>query len=150
MNLPYLAHPLTISFCFSAIAALAADHDPIFGRWRDSAPPNFDPIPFLDISEDKIILDQMVIYQTVLVKRSENSLLFKVTGMNRSEDPEGCAPSHKVSYIMAELLPPMLIDGTEWEWVRLAFYAGDKEPIADSIDDINDIGLCTIHPFLRR
>jgi hypothetical protein len=155
MNLRYLTYFLAIwlsglSIMTLAASASASNQDAVFGRWY---PTTFGPASFLDISEDKIVFDNEVAYQTTVVGDfGRGGVLFKVIGTKRNAT-EGYGCFGGTTYIIAEPLPTrgrrvsQITGGT----MRIFFYFGDKEPPAvPSIDAFDYIGLCSGLPFARR
>ena len=127
------------------LSTLAMAQTNLLGRWRDNAP-NGDPIGFLEISKDSIAVGRQVTYQVKPAGAFGDGQLFEVTGLNRKQDPEGCGPSGKVRYLAAQSLPP-LAPGIGGPAIRVFFYSGVSPPTVESI--VNDIALCSIHPFSR-
>jgi hypothetical protein len=137
---------------FSTIACTASNQDTInlnaiLGRWypNSNSQAQLDVSPFLDISEETFVFDGAVVYQTTLIgvakRRSEEerSLVFKVTGTDRTtEYGYGCG-GPQVNYIRVGIMPydsasTMLMG----DRIFVDFYEGDAVLTDESIYEIFD------------
>jgi len=143
MNSRTIIALITAVLAGSSIGALAEEN--LLGRWRDNAP-SADPIGSLTIAKDSIAVGRKVTYQVKRAGAFGDGQLFEVTGLNRSQDPEGCGPSGKVHFLAVQPLPP-IAPGVGGAAIRVFFYSGDHPPTPESVKD--DTALCSIHPFSR-
>lgn len=135
----------TVVLC---IASTATNKARFVGKWRDNTSSRLDRVGDMEILPSAIVFGRHLKYTVSDSSAFGNGELYKITGVNRRIDPNGCGPTEKVHYIIIE---PISDDADQAEsglaYIRVSFYEDPTAPDPATIDD--QITICETHPFVR-
>jgi hypothetical protein len=114
------------------------------GAWSDNAAGST-AIGRLTVEPNRIEIKHFARYDVVASGSFGKGSLFKVTAVDRSEDPMGCGPTDHVTYIIIVPLPRG--EGTPQQGIMVIFYGGTTAPDPATIND--DVMVCGTHSFGR-
>lgn len=126
---------------FSCHSFAAVNYD---GEWVNNGSGNTH-VGNLNLSDKKLIIRHMATYAISKTGVSGKSLIFRVLGVNKKHDPNGCGPSDKASYIVISPLPPL--EGLDQEAIYVYFYGRSKPPVVEKLK--NDPAVCSIYSYGR-
>ena len=114
------------------------------GNWINNGSGNT-RVGNLKLSDNKITIENMASYSIAKSMMSGKSQIYKVAKVDKKQDPNGCGPSEKATYIVISPLPPL--EGLNQEAIYVYFYGGSHIPNVKELKD--DPAVCSIYSYGR-
>lgn len=114
------------------------------GEWINNGSGNTH-VGNLNLSDNKLVIRHMASYSIVKSSVNGKSQIYKILGVNKKHDPNGCGPSDKATYIVISPLPQL--KGLDQQAIYVYFYGRPKAPVVEKLKD--DPAVCSIYSYGR-